>query len=81
MAAIVSIAKSKIEKAKLERICALYLRQLPRTSKVERVTVARRANPVRNWFVSEIEPALPLVNDLAARAALSELQNQFRLDD
>lgn len=39
------------------------------------------ANPARNWFVAEIEPCLPIASELAARAALSELQSQFYLDE
>jgi hypothetical protein len=48
---------------------------------VERVTIARSPNPARNWFVAEIEPPLSLVNELDARAALGELQREFRLEE
>jgi hypothetical protein len=40
-----------------------------------------RANPVRNLFAAEIEPSLPIAGELAARAALSELQSRFHLDE
>ena len=75
------MSKSKIGKAGLEQICRLYLRQLPNGRGIERVHVAARANPARNWFVAEIEPCLPIASELAARTALSELQNQFYLDE
>ena len=74
-----SMTKSKIGKAGLEHICALYLRQRPDGRTIERVRVSTRAHPVRNWFVAEIEPSLPIASELAARAALSELQSQFYL--
>ncbi len=74
-----SMAKSKIGKAGLEQICALYLRQLPDGRTIERVRIAARANPVRNWFVAEIQPSLPIASELAARAALCELQSEYYL--
>jgi len=76
-----NITKSKIDKAGLEQICALYLRQLPDGRRIERVRIASRAHPARNWFVSEIEPCLPIASEMAARAALVDLQSQFDLDE
>ena len=58
-----SMEKSKIGKAGLEHICALYLRQRPDGRAIERVRIAARANPVRNWFVAEIEPSLPIASE------------------
>jgi hypothetical protein len=80
MTKVGNIPQSTLNKAKLERMCTLYLRQMPRFDEVEWVTVAASPNPARNWYVVEIEPSLPLVNDLAARGALGELQREFRLN-
>jgi len=75
------MGKSKICKAGLEQICRLYLRQLPNGRGIERVRIAGRANPARNWFVADIGPCLPIGSELAARAALVDLQGQFSLED
>lgn len=72
-----AVAKREIDKAQLEQICAVYLRP----KGVEKVTIARSANPARNWFVTEIAPSLSVANDLAARAALGDLQREFQLED
>jgi hypothetical protein len=72
-----AVVKREVAKAELEQICSVYLRP----KGVERVTIARSPNPGRNWFVAEIVPSLSLSNELAARAALGELQREFRLED
>jgi hypothetical protein len=72
-----TVVKRALPKAELEQICSLYLRG----KGVERVTIARSANPARNWFVADIEPPLSVANDMAARAALGELQGEFRLQE
>lgn len=76
-----SMSKSKIGKAGLEHICALYLRQLPDGRAIERVRISARAHPLQNWFVAEIESSLPIASELAARAALADLQSQYYLDE
>jgi len=75
------MTKSKIGRAGLEQICAHYLRQLPDGRGIARVRIAPRANAARNWFVAEIEPCLPIASEMAARAALADLQSQFILDE
>jgi hypothetical protein len=77
----VNITKDKIDRGGLEQICALYLRRLSNGRRIERVRIASRANPARNWFVTEIEPCLPIASEMAARAALADLQSQFDLDE
>jgi hypothetical protein len=76
-----NIVKSKIGRAGLEQICRSYLRQLPGGREIARVRVASRANPARNWFVADIEPCLPIGSEMAARAALGDLQSQYHLDE
>lgn len=69
--------KLPLEKVKLENLCALYLRQYPRCSKVSYVTLGRPNSQSVNWEVNRSQ-ALGITAH-CARLLIADMQAVFRM--
>ena len=68
-----------ITKARLEKICALYLNHQLRERPVACVLVERPGFGSANWSLAQVEPPLDLRDVMISFAAVRELQSVFRM--
>ena len=68
-----------ITKARLEKICALYLNHQLRERPVACVLVERPGFGNANWSLALVEPLLDLRDAKSSLAAVRELQSAFRM--
>ena len=68
-----------ITKARLEKICALYLNHQPRNRPVACVLLERPGFGNANWSLALVEPPLDLRDTAISFAAVRELQSVFRM--
>ena len=73
------VQKVPLSKNRLEQLCVLYLRQFPRSGRVETVRIRRPACGPENWVAEKIIPNLSVAGNHVARLAIRELQDSFRM--